>query len=212
MADQKYKRNVAYKLRVGDILMGKPITENVEGKERFQFLDLGNRKIVRVNLIGNIVDRYESQGDTKYLSLTLDDGSGQIKLKVFGDDVKKFDQIVQGTTVVTIGVLRHWNDELYLSPEIMKEADPKYLLLRKLETEQSRNKDAPKEDTNQKGAVKDKILDLVKAAEENGGMEMDELIMKLREFSPDIINQEVQKLLEEGIAFEPRPGKIRYLG
>jgi len=34
----------------------------------------------------------------------------------------------------------------------------------------------------------------------------------LRDISPIIINQEIQKLLEEGIVFEPRPGKVRYLG
>ena len=38
------------------------------------------------------------------------------------------------------------------------------------------------------------------------------LITELRDFSPGIINQEIQRLLEEGIIFEPRPGKIRYLG
>lgn len=208
MADQQYKRNTAYKFRVGDILAGKPIMNG----ERFSFLELGDKKIVRVNIIGNIVDRYESQGDTNFLSLTLDDGSGQIRLKAFGDDVGKFKEITQGTTVITIGTIRFWNDELYISPEIIREADPKYLLLRKLETEKSRVKDSKPVEKSQMGAVKDKILDLIKAAEEKGGIEMDELIMNLREFSPDIINQEVQKMLEEGIAFEPRPGKIRYLG
>ena len=41
---------------------------------------------------------------------------------------------------------------------------------------------------------------------------MDQIIMNLRDIDTEIINQEVQKLLEEGIVFEPRPGKVRYLG
>jgi len=212
MPEQKFKRNTAYKYRVGDLLVGKPIMNNVNGNERFSFLELGDKKISRVNIIGNIVDRYDSQGETNYLSLTLDDGSGQIKLKAFGDDVDKFKEIIQGTTIIVIGSLRHWNDELYVSPEIIKEADPKYLLIRKMETEKQKAVNSKPLEKTQVMAVKDKILDLVKKEEENGGVEMDDLIMKLREFSPDIINQEVQKLLEEGIAFEPRPGKIRYLG
>jgi len=61
-------------------------------------------------------------------------------------------------------------------------------------------------------AVKDKILNTIKNAEEDGGIEMDKVIMNLRDISPTIINQEVQKLLEEGIVFEPRPGRVRYLG
>ena len=36
--------------------------------------------------------------------------------------------------------------------------------------------------------------------------------MDLREISPEVINSEIKRLLEEGIIFEPRPGKIRWLG
>lgn len=206
--EQKFRRNVAYKLRIGNVLLGKPILDN----SRFTFLELGDKRIVRLNIIGNIVDRYESQGDTNYISLTLDDGSGQIKLKVFGDMVEKFKDIHQGTTVVVIGVLRHWNDELYISPEIIRETDLRYLLLRKLETEKQRSTNSEPLQREQVTAVKDELIELIKSGEENGGIEVDQIIMKLQSVSPEIINQEIQKLLEEGIAFEPRPGKIRYLG
>lgn len=208
MAEQKFKRNVAYKFRIGDILIGKPVMNG----DRFSFLELGNKKIIRVNVIGNIVDKYESGDERKYLFMTLDDGSGQIKLKTFGDDSDKFKNIYQGQTVIVIGVLRYWNDETYISPEIIRERDPKYLLLRKLETERDKALNARPVERGQIIAVKDKILELTKSSEDKGGIEVDEIILKLREFSPSIINQEIQKLLEEGIAFEPRPGKIRYLG
>ena len=132
--EQQFKRNTAYKFRIGDILVGKPVMNG----ERFAFLELGDKKIVRVNIIGNIVDRYESLGETKYISLTIDDGSGQVRLKVFGDDTERFKKFFQGQTVVVIGVLRHWNDELYISPEVIREMDTKYLLIRKLETEKEK--------------------------------------------------------------------------
>jgi hypothetical protein len=61
-------------------------------------------------------------------------------------------------------------------------------------------------------AVKDKILDKIRNAEGAGGAETEIIIMELRDASPEIINQEIKKLLEEGIIFEPRPGKLRYLG
>jgi RPA family protein len=212
MADQQFKRNIAYKFRIGDILIGKPIMNNVNGTERLSFIELGDKKIVRVNIVGNIVDKYESGDEKKYLFLTLDDGSGQIKLKTFGDDSDKFKEIYQGQTVIVIGNLRHWNNETYLSPEIIRETDPKYLLLRKLETEKERAVSSGPAQKEEIIAIKDKILDLIKNAEDKGGIELDELIRNLQGFSPTIINQEIQKLLEEGIAFEPRPGKIRYLG
>ena len=208
MAEAQFKRNIAYKFRIGDILIGKPVMNG----ERFGFLELGDKKIVRVNVIGNIVDKYESLGETKYVSFTIDDGSGQIRLKVFGDDTEKFKNFFQGQTIVVIGLLRYWNQELYISPEIIKEMNPKYLLIRKLETEKEKAVSESSMEKEQIIAIKDRILDMIKNAEEEGGIEIEKLIMKLQEFSPAIINKEIQKLLEEGIVFEPRPGKIRYLG
>ncbi len=204
----QFKRHIAFKLRIGDVLMGKAIMDG----ERFKFLELGNKNIVRVNIIGNIVDKYEGQGETKFSSLTLDDGSGQIKLKSFGDDVEKFKNIAQGETVVVIGVLRNWNNETYISPEIIKVQDPKYLLIRKIEIEKEKNENSEPIPREQITAVKDRILGTIKNAEEQGGIEIDKIIMDLRDISPTIINQEIQKFLEEGIVFEPRSGKVRYLG
>jgi RecG-like helicase len=204
----QFKRHTAYKLRIGDILIGKPILEG----ERFKFLELGNKNIVRVNVVGNIVDKYESEGERKFLSLTLDDGSGQIKLRSFGDDVEKFKKINQGETVLVMGVLRYWNNELYILSEIIREQDSKYLLVRKMEIEKERNKNAALLPQKQIIAVKDKILGTIRNSEEDGGIDIDTLIMNLRDIAPEIINQEIQKFLEEGIIFEPRPGKVRYLG
>ena len=209
--EQQFKRHIAYKLRIGNILIGKPVVN----EERFSFLELGDKKIVRVNVLGNIVDKYESEGrdeGRKYVFLTLDDGSGQIRLKIFGDDYEKFKHVVQGQTVVVIGVLRHWNNETYLSPEIIREIDPKYLLVRKLETEKDKIINAKPVEKEQIVAIKDKILELIKNSEENNGIEVEEITQKFHEIPQTIINQEIQKLLEEGIAFEPRPGKIRWLG
>jgi len=204
----QFKRNVAYKLRVGDILMGKPVMDG----ERFSFLELGNKRIVRVNVIGSIVDKYESEGERKYIFFKLDDGSGQISLKIFGDDIAKFKEVTQGLTVLVIGVLRHWNDETYIQPEIIKEQNTKYLLVRKLELEKSPSAKAPVIEKSKIVAIKDSIISLIKDAEEEGGIEKEQLIIKLKDISPDIINQEIRKFLEEGIIFEPRPGKVRYLG
>ena len=158
MPEQEFKRHNAYKLRVGDITIGKPIIDG----ERFSFLELGDKKIVRVNVVGNIVDRYQSEGESKYISLTLDDGSGQIRLKIFGDNVEKFKDIVQGQTILVIGVLRSFNNETYISPEIIKQMDPRYLLIRKLENEKNKTKDAPPLEQNQIIAIKDKILETIK--------------------------------------------------
>lgn len=208
MPDDQYKRHIAYKFRIGELLIGKPVIDG----ERFSFLELGDKKIVRVNVIGNIVDKYESEGEKKYSFFTLDDGSGQIKLKSFGDDVDKFKSVVQGQTVLVIGVLRHFNNEVYISPEIIREQDPRYLLVRKKEIEKDKSQTTAPVEKGQIIAIKDKILDAIKNSEEEGGIDTDKIIMDLNDVSPEIINQEIKKLLEEGIIFEPRPGKVRWLG
>jgi DNA polymerase III alpha subunit len=203
---QDFKRNVAYKLRIGDLLVGKPVIEG----EKFIFLELGDRRIVRVNLIGNVIEKYTSANEKRYSFVTIDDGSGQIKLKSFGDDVDRLENLNQGQTVVVIGVLRSFNNEVYISPEIVRLQDPKYLLIRKIELENL----VPKVvvSPSDKGAIRDNILNSIKNSEEEGGVYVDKIIMEHRETSADIINQEIQKLLEEGIIFEPRPGKVRWLG
>ena len=208
MPEPQFKRNVAFKLRIGDILAGKP---SLNG-DRFNFLELNGKNIVRVNIVGNIVDKFEREGERKFSSFTLDDGSGQIKLRFFGDDVDKFKGVNQGETVVVIGVLRFWNNEIYISPEIMKQNDPKYLLVRKLEMEKVRNENVEVPQREQMAVVKDKILGAIKSSEDDSGMEIESLKLILREISPVIIMQEIQKFIDDGIVFEPRPGKVKYLG
>ena len=202
--ENQYKRNVAYKMRIGEILAGKIILDG----ERFKFLDLDGKQIIRVNLIANVIDKYIQDGEKKFGSVTLDDATGQIKLKVFGEDIEKFSQLNQGDTIMAIGLLRTWNNEIYITPEIIKKKEPAYLLIRKLEIE----KDQPKiTDKAQLVELKDKIIQMTKDSEKDGGANIDQIILTLKE-SPDLINQEIKKLLEDGVIYEPRPGKIRYLG
>jgi len=197
------KRNTAFKLRIGEILKGKPIIN--EGK--FQFLEIGDRNIVRVNVIANIIDRYVSDREKKYVALTIDDASGQIKLKTFGEDIVILKDLSQGDTIQIIGVLKDYNNELYILPEIVKRIEPKWLLVRKLEMQELR-KDLP---LPSNAPLRDILLEKIKEAEKEDGIDIDKLIMET-DSSPSIINAEVKKLIEEGMVYEPRPGRLRYLG
>jgi RPA family protein len=205
MAEEQFKRHIAFKLRIGDILSGKPIMNG----ERFQSLELDGKKVVRVNVIGNVVEKFESPGESKYIFTKIDDGSGQISLKAFGDEMDKLKDLTEGKTILVIGVLRNFNNETYIAPEIVREQDPKYLLVRKLEIEKTKSND-PNFQKQQVVAVKDRILGAIKNSEQ--GVEVDDLINNLRDISPEIIRQETQKFLEEGIIFEPRPTMLKYLG
>lgn len=201
---EQFKRNIAYKFRIGSILSGKPIIEN----ERLRFVEIGEKKIVRVNIIANIIDKFVQEGEKKYGSITLDDASGQIRVKTFGEDIEKFISLSQGDTVMIIGFLRYWGNEIYLTPEIIKKKDPAFLLVRKLELEAEEPKTLDKEKLLE---LKDKIVQMIKEAEKDNGIEIDSMILKLKE-PAEIINKEIKRLLEDGLAYEPRPGKLRYLG
>ena len=121
----EFKRNTAYKLKIGDIAAGKPIVD----ADKLKFLELGDKQVVRVNIIANIIDKYIQEGEKKFGSLTIDDGSGQIKIKSFGEDVDKFNQFTQGDTILIIGLLRQWNNEIYITSEILKKKGEKVVLL-----------------------------------------------------------------------------------
>lgn len=203
-SQQSFKRNIAYKLRIGSVLSGKPVIES----ERLKHLDFEGKQIIRVNVIANVIDKYAQEGERKFASITLDDGSGQLKAKTFGDETEKFSSLQQGDTLLVIGLLRSWNNEVYISPEIIKKKDPAFLLVRKLELEAEQPKSQNKEALFQ---LKDKISSMIKDSESLGGIDVEKIILELKE-SPDIINQEIKKLLEDGVAYEPRPSKLRWLG
>ncbi len=197
------KRNTAYKLRVGDILKAKPILN--EGK--LLFLELADKKISRVNIIANVIDKYIQDGEKKYAAITVDDASGQIKLKNFGEDIKMLQELTQGDTIQIIGLIREYNGEIYIQPEIAKPVDAKWLLVRKLEIQSSR-KDMP---VSGNAPIRDIILEKIKSSETNEGIDIEQLILDT-EASPDLIHAEIKKLLEDGLIYEPRPGLVRYLG
>lgn len=203
-ASQPLKRNVAYKIRIGMLLAGKPLMEN----ERLKSVDIDGKHVVRANIVANIIDKYIQEGERKFGTLTLDDATGQLKLKAFGDDVEKFASFIQGDTVAVIGLVRFWNSELYLTPEIIRKKDPAYLLIRKLEIEASMPKTLP---TSDRATLKDKLLAMVKEAEKDNGIEIERIILELKEH-PEVINQEIARLLKDGNIYEPRPGKLRWLG
>jgi len=129
------RRFTAYKVSIGLLGLGKINLEKDkedQTKERFNFLSLKDKEINRVNLIANIVDKFKSEGKP-YAVLTLDDGTGQIRVKTFSDNIKMLEDFQPGDTILVIGTLRYFGNEMYILPEIIKKFDIKWLIARKLE-------------------------------------------------------------------------------
>lgn len=238
MPDEIKKRLTAFKISLGLLNQG---TLEFD-QERFSRLILNNREIARVNLVATVVDKFMNEQGS-YASVTIDDGTGNIRVKVFSDNIAMLKDFQLGDTLLVIGMLRHYNDELYILPEIVKQVDARWLLARKLELTKeygaSYETAKPKEQTpiSQTNApsitsnsstetiteekiesaqapaektLRDQVLDIIKASEQEEGIDVDKLIMTLK--APvDNINSTIIELLEEGTIFEPRPGRLRVL-
>ncbi len=126
-------RLAARKVRIADILAGKFHPGSRETLEPSYVTDGLGRNISRVNVIVSVVDRFLSN-DGNYMTLTVDDGSGGMRIKFFGEDVKKNSYLEIGNQLLIVGKVKMYNEELYLAPEVVKKVvDFNYISLRKLE-------------------------------------------------------------------------------
>ncbi|MCL6500423.1 MAG: hypothetical protein K6T16_00080 [Candidatus Pacearchaeota archaeon] len=135
--DGEIKRHTAYKLSAGLISKAELHLEQDEEdatKQRLRFMSLAGKEINRVNLIANIVDKFQSD-EKRYSTLTLDDGTGNIHVRAFSDNAAILNRFNPGDTVLVIGVPRYFNNDIYILPEIVKVVDARWLIARKLELE-----------------------------------------------------------------------------
>jgi len=120
------KRQVAYKVKVVDMLTGRYVKE--EGWLP-NYVDLGERKVSRANIIGVLVSK-DTDTENGSATFVLDDGSARIPLRFFDFS----DSLIVGDIVNVIGRPREFGSERYIVPEIVRKVtEPKWVELRKLE-------------------------------------------------------------------------------
>lgn len=89
-------------------------------------------EIRRAMLVGSIVDQVA--GNNNYASITLDDGTGTIRAKSWGAEANLLDKVSNNILALMIGKIRHYENEIYIQPEIVKPIDdPNILALHKYE-------------------------------------------------------------------------------
>lgn len=212
MPDQR--RQVAYKVRIADILNGRYVKE--EGWEPNYVLTDSGKNVSRANIIATIVLKSAEEG-VSYQSLVVDDASGRISIRSFDDSVS-FDDVDIGDTIMLIGRPREFGSVKYVVPEIIKKIiDPKWIELRKLEL-QKLEKEKPvvqKTEAKQQVTVEKtedssvtRIIGLVKERDPGTGADTEEIIKSSQlENAEDVI----LNLLKNGDIFEVSPGKIKVL-
>lgn len=136
------KRSTAAKLAIQDIQDGELIANergNVIGVTTY----LG--QISRVNIIATVVDRYTTpqerldQGGKKFAAITLDDGTGVIRVMMWDEQSSKLADIRLGDLVLAVGRVRSFQGEAYINGEIIRKLeDPNWETVRLLELANSR--------------------------------------------------------------------------
>ncbi|MBD3227147.1 MAG: hypothetical protein GF329_03080 [Candidatus Lokiarchaeota archaeon] len=240
--DQKFpRRATAYKLKIEDVISGEFVSDDFGS-----YLESLNLKITRVRVMGNVIDKrvYEGNENTNlsdevderggHAFLTLDDGSGIIRLKTWKKDVEKLEFINIGDMVDTVSRVRKYQDEIYIVPEYVKKIEnPNWELLRELEiirlkqiySQKSNNlkdttpkisSESKKSDSETKPinniddleSVKNQILSEISDSKESNGLTRDELYILIDIPRLDI-NECINELMTDGKIFENSDGKIQ---
>ena len=153
-------RNQAIKITISELLLGTYIQENEQNPN--YLLTKNNQKIYRLNVIGTIIQKELIGTITNIL---IDDGSDKIIIRSFEEN-KIIHTLNIGDVIIIIGKLRIFNQEKYISPEIIKQINPLWLKHRSLELkdkysnikmELNSNNDPPtKKETNKEFIEKSK--------------------------------------------------------
>ncbi|MCK4531910.1 MAG: hypothetical protein KAT94_03510 [Candidatus Aenigmarchaeota archaeon] len=228
------ERQTAKKVHVWDIMNGSFVRK--EGLEPSFVKTKQGEEISRAHILGTVTSKFIAE-DGNYASVTIDDGSDTIRLKVF-KTTKPLDSLELGDVVDVIGKVREYEGETYVIPEVARKIEnPNFELLRRLEliykergikkakdfVEKNKGKD-PEEtekglekqsvdifltgegDGKEKSVLKKEILQAIESSPE--GIVYSELTKRVKAKETDL-ESAIDELLNDGICYEPSPGKIR---
>ncbi len=203
------KRQVAYKVKIKDLLSGTYVKE--EGwNPNYLVLEEG-KQVSRINIIGTVIDKPIDSG-IGYQIAVVDDGSGKIGLRAF-DVNSPINALNVGDMVLIIGRLREFGSERYIVPEIIKKVnDGGWVELRKLEL----NKNTKPNDNNvevydvgeEPISSDNGIISLIKNLDKGDGADLSEVVEKSGEKDAEKI---INNMIKVGELFEIKPGKIKIL-
>jgi RPA family protein len=210
MADtDSSKRQVAYKLRIADLLNNRYVKE--EGWLP-NYIAVGDKKVSRSNLLGVIVSKSE-QGNVQ--GFVLDDSSGRISLRFFDSPMA----LDVGDIVNVVGRPREFGAERYIVPEIVRKvSDSRWIEVRKLELAKEKQSvvkaEVPEEllveteELDEESNPMMKIMSIIRALDSGDGVNFEDIAVKSGDIDIDVF---LKRLLEHGDVFEIRPGRYKVL-
>ena len=116
-----YQRHVAKRVLLRDIQESSFM--NAQAEEPDYLLTRTEQKIVRCQIMGIVVGK-EQIGSMA--NILLDDGTGKLMVRFFEEN-KIFERVTIGDCLLVIGRVRVYNEEKYISAEITKKVEPRWL-------------------------------------------------------------------------------------
>ena len=230
----------AQKTRISEIIAGKYYPGSKEEMRAGYVVTKFGEKLSRVNLIGTVVDKFESD-DGSYASITIDDGSDLIRVKAF-TEIEMLKSADTGNPVRVIGKLKEYRGEVYVNSEVVKKVDANFEIKHRLEVLQNlvnqknladelrkltgtmseedieiyaKGYGFDKESvqailTSQQADYKPKILEIIKNMDAGEGVEVSQIFEAVK--LPDhIVESTLTDLLDQGYIFEPRPSVLKII-
>jgi len=213
MADQKLpeiKRQTAYKCSIADLRRGNFVKK--EGWEsNYVMTDYGD--FSRINIIGVIVSKEDN-------AFVLEDGTDKINARMF-ENTEMLTLIGVGDLVLCVARPREFNNEIYLTIEIIKKIDdPRWVAYRKKELsliKKIRDVTALRSGPTPEPPViespttlnaKEHILKLISEIDDGSGASIDAIIKLSKVRNAEEI---ITDLLLKGEIFEIKAGRVKAL-
>ncbi len=127
MAKNQFVRKPACKTTIGILLHSELVEGNQE--EGDHILTAVGEKIFRHNVVAIILQKETVGSVTNFL---VEDGTGNITARFF-EKSPVIESLDVGNVVILVGKIRMYNQERYISPEIVKKIDAKWMKVRSLE-------------------------------------------------------------------------------
>ncbi len=207
------KRQVAYIVNIKDLVDGEYV--KVEGEWEPNFINIGDRKVNRVNIIATVVS---TEPDS--WQVAVDDGTSLIRVRAFNDN-KILKGVGVGDTIILIGRPREYGGEIYIVPEIVKKvSNLAWIEVRKHELGAFKagpaQMRAPEQQSEEQVVEKvvsgksetEQIYELIKTLDLGNGADHETIAVKSGIVNPDKV---ISALLEQGEIFETKPGRLKVL-
>jgi RPA family protein len=209
--EEQNRRKVAKKLLIKDILSSTYIKR--PGWEPSGVLTRFG-EASRVNIMGIAVS---IDDDENRPTLLLDDGSGNIQIRIF-ENQEQIKNYSLGDLLSVIGRPREFDSTKYIVPEIIKKInDKKWFKAHQLELQLMQKTDSislpvePEqlEEQELEAGPYQKILNIIAILDKGDGADVQDIVQHIKISNCE---QLINSLIAEGEIFEITPGKVKLLG